>query len=63
MRNAYKNLVKHSGEKTPHERPRHRREDNTVTDLIWREAVNWIIRIWIIGGRAFINSVMNLRDP
>jgi hypothetical protein len=65
-RNAYRILVGKPEGKRPLEIPRHRWEDNIMMDL--RE-IGWGAMKWIGVAqdrdqwRAFVNMVMNVRDP
>jgi hypothetical protein len=64
-RGAYRFLVGRPEGKRPLERPRRRWEDNIKTDLreIGIDGANWIqLAQDRVQWRAFVNTVMNLRD-
>jgi hypothetical protein len=65
-RGVYRVLVGRSEGKRPLERPRRRWEDNIKMDLrvVGVDGVNWIrLAQYRVRWRAFVNAVMNLRNP
>jgi hypothetical protein len=64
-RGTYRVVVGKPKEKRPHERPRHRWEDNIKMDLQEEGCggMDWIMLAWGDRWWAPVNAVMNLRVP